>query len=221
MPPIMGAGVFILATLTQTDYLGIAMMNIIPALLFFTFVLLMVDLEAVRTGIRGLPEEEIPRVGEVLRRGWHFFVPLVVVVNEVLAQKLWPGLDPIGQRLAFEDQSLEVVGVVATGKYVMISEAPRPAFFLAYAQSYNQPVTLFIRTKIDPVTVLPEVRRVLQRLDPQLPIFNAQTMEEHLRTAAFGFMPFRMAAYLSGAQGLVGLLLAIMGVYVVVAYSVS
>ena len=81
MPPIMGAGVFILATLTQTDYLGIAMMNIIPALLFFTFVLLMVDLEAVRTGIRGLPEEEIPRVGEVLRRGWHFFVPLVVVVT--------------------------------------------------------------------------------------------------------------------------------------------
>jgi TRAP transporter 4TM/12TM fusion protein len=81
MPPIMGAGVFILATLTERDYLGIAMMNVIPAVLFFTFILLMVDLEAMRTGLKGLPEEEIPRVGDVLRRGWFFFVPLVVVIT--------------------------------------------------------------------------------------------------------------------------------------------
>jgi len=81
MPPIMGAGVFILATLTERDYLGIAMMNVIPAVLFFTFIILMVDLEAMRTGLKGLPEEEIPRVGDVLRRGWFFFVPLVVVIT--------------------------------------------------------------------------------------------------------------------------------------------
>jgi TRAP transporter 4TM/12TM fusion protein len=81
MPPIMGAGVFILATLTQTDYLSIAVMNVIPAVLFFVFVLLMVDLEAVRTGIKGLPAEDVPKVRDVLRRGWHFFIPLVVVVT--------------------------------------------------------------------------------------------------------------------------------------------
>ena len=81
MPPIMGAGVFILATLTQTDYLSIAVMNVIPAVLFFVFVLLMVDLEAVRTGIKGLPTEDVPKVWDVLRRGWHFFIPLVVVVT--------------------------------------------------------------------------------------------------------------------------------------------
>ncbi len=81
MPPIMGAGVFILATLTQTDYLTIAAMNIIPALLFFAFVLMMVDLEAIRTGIKGLPPEEIPKVRDVLRRGWHFFIPLGVVIG--------------------------------------------------------------------------------------------------------------------------------------------
>jgi TRAP transporter 4TM/12TM fusion protein len=81
MPPIMGAGVFILATLTQRDYLGIALMNVIPAVLFFTFILLMVDLEAMRTGLKGLPPEEIPGVGDVLRRGWHFFIPLVVVIG--------------------------------------------------------------------------------------------------------------------------------------------
>jgi TRAP transporter 4TM/12TM fusion protein len=81
MPPIMGAGVFILATLTQTDYLSIALMNVIPALLFFTFILLMVDLEAMRTGIRGMDPEETPDVLTVLRRGWHFFIPLVVVIG--------------------------------------------------------------------------------------------------------------------------------------------
>jgi TRAP transporter 4TM/12TM fusion protein len=81
MPPVMGAGVFILATLTQTDYLSIALMNVIPALLFFGFIVMMVDLEAVRSGLRGLPVEEIPRVRDVLRRGWHFFLPLVVVIG--------------------------------------------------------------------------------------------------------------------------------------------
>ncbi|MBE0615324.1 MAG: TRAP transporter fused permease subunit [Burkholderiales bacterium] len=80
MPPVMGAGVFILATLTQTDYLSIAMMNVIPALLFFGFVALMVDLEAVRSGLHGLPADEIPHARDVLRRGWHFFLPLVAVI---------------------------------------------------------------------------------------------------------------------------------------------
>ena len=81
MPPIMGAGVFILATLTQTDYLSIAMMNVIPAMLFFMFVLMMVDLEAMRTGLKGLPTKEIPKLGDVMRRGWHFFIPLVLVIT--------------------------------------------------------------------------------------------------------------------------------------------
>lgn len=81
MPPVMGAGVFILATLTQTEYLSIALMNVIPAGLFFAFLIYMVDLEAVRSGLRGLPAEEIPPVSQVLARGWHFFVPLIVVLG--------------------------------------------------------------------------------------------------------------------------------------------
>lgn len=81
MPPIMGAGVFILATLIQMEYLTIAMMNIIPALLYFGFVLFMVDLEALRSGLKGLPDEEIPRVSIVLKRGGHFFLPLVTVLG--------------------------------------------------------------------------------------------------------------------------------------------
>lgn len=81
MPPIMGAGVFILATLTETDYLTIAGMNIIPAILFFTFIMLMVDLEAVKSGLKGLPIEEVPEFKTVIKKGWHFFIPLIVVIT--------------------------------------------------------------------------------------------------------------------------------------------
>lgn len=81
MPPIMGAGVFILATLTETEYLKIALMNVIPAFLFFVFLLYMVDLQAMKSGLRGLDEAEIPRVSTVLMRGWHYLIPLAVVLG--------------------------------------------------------------------------------------------------------------------------------------------
>ena len=85
MPPIMGAGVFILATLTQTSYLTIALMNVIPAVIFFVFLLAMVDLQAIRAGLKGLPPDETPPIGGVLKRGWHFVIPLVVVIGILFA----------------------------------------------------------------------------------------------------------------------------------------
>ena len=81
MPPIMGAGVFILATLTETEYLKIALMNVIPALLFFLFLLYMVDLQALKSGLKGLDDKDIPSVRTVLTRGWHYVIPLVVVLG--------------------------------------------------------------------------------------------------------------------------------------------
>ena len=81
MPPVMGAGVFILATLTESSYLTIALMNVIPACVFFLFLLSMVDLEAVRLGLKGLPSEDIPSVTQVLLEGGHFILPLVVVIG--------------------------------------------------------------------------------------------------------------------------------------------
>ncbi len=81
MPPVMGAGVFILATLTETEYLKIALMNVIPAMLFFFFLLYMVDLQAQKSGLKGLEEDDIPSVRTVLARGWHYIIPLVVVLG--------------------------------------------------------------------------------------------------------------------------------------------
>lgn len=81
MPPVMGAGVFILATLTETSYMHIALINVIPAALFFLFLLSMVDLEAVGLGLKGLPDSEIPNLRKVLAGGWHFFLPLATVIG--------------------------------------------------------------------------------------------------------------------------------------------
>ena len=88
MPPIMGAGVFILATLIEIDYLKIALINVIPALIYFIFVLYMVDLEAVRSGLKGLPVEEIPKISVVLKQGWHFFLPVHPSLESQTARKL-------------------------------------------------------------------------------------------------------------------------------------
>jgi len=148
--------------------------------------------------------------------------PLVTIVNQELADKLWPGQNPLGRQLTSRwGEPMEVIGVMETGKYVMIGEAPRPAFLQPFAQAYNAPVTLMVRTAGAAEPVLGQVLARLQRLDANLPIYNSFTMEEHLRSSAFGFMPMRLAAFISGGQGVIGLLLAAMGVYGVVAYSVS
>lgn len=81
MPPVMGAGVFILATLIEMEYLTIAALNVVPALLYFLFVLAMVDLEALGNNLKGLPPEEIPDFRSTWRKGWYFFLPLVVVLG--------------------------------------------------------------------------------------------------------------------------------------------
>ncbi|MCR4426824.1 MAG: TRAP transporter permease, partial [Firmicutes bacterium] len=79
MPPIMGAGVFLLASFTETPYFRIAMMNVIPALLYFYSVGWNVHLQALKTGALGLPKEEIPDFWKTLSQGWHFAIPLVLI----------------------------------------------------------------------------------------------------------------------------------------------
>jgi TRAP transporter 4TM/12TM fusion protein len=73
--------VFILATITGTGYLTIAAKNIIPALLFFTFLIMMVDLGALKAGLKGLPAKEVPKTSEVLKKGWFFILPIVAILT--------------------------------------------------------------------------------------------------------------------------------------------
>lgn len=79
-PPIMGAAAFIMAEFLGISYLSVAIAAIVPALLYYVAVFSSVHVEAVRRGLRGLPAEEVPALGPTLWRGFHFFLPLVLLV---------------------------------------------------------------------------------------------------------------------------------------------
>jgi predicted permease len=152
---------------------------------------------------------------------------LVGLVNDTMARKLWPGKDPIGQRFEapagkdWKKQWLEVVGVVANGKYVMLAEEPRPFFYLPLIQHYSSPITLIVRSASDPIGLVSPLTRVLSDLDPNLPVFNVKSMSAHVRDSPFGLMPLRMGATMAGGQGVIGLFLAVLGLYAVVSYGVA
>jgi len=171
----------------------------------------------------------LPTMGITLVQGRNFTrfdnetAPKVAIINQVLAQRLWPGGNAVGKQFHFHrgGDLTEVVGVVRDGKYVMIGEEPRPFAYLPLAQHYLSPVSVHVRTEGAPLLLAPALRQVLSELDPALPVYNVRSMEEHLRSSAFGLMPLRMGATLAGVQGALGLVLAMMGIYGVVSYVVS
>ena len=148
----------------------------------------------------------------------------VALVNATMVTKLWPGKDAIGRRFRVggrEGDWVEVVGVVGDGKYMMVGEEPRPFFFLPLAQKYMSPITLMVRTGSEPTTLVAPLERILHEMDPDLPVFNVKTMAAHVRESALGLMPLRMGAAMAAGQGLIGLCLAVMGLYAVVSYAVT
>ncbi|HVF43830.1 MAG TPA: ABC transporter permease [Pyrinomonadaceae bacterium] len=149
----------------------------------------------------------------------------VVIVNETLARRFFPGEDParaaVGRRISTQSDSgpwLEIVGVARDGKYWTIGEAPQLFVYWPLSQSYSQTATLVVRSEGDPRPLAAAIRAEVAQLDPALPLFDVKTMEEHMGVSLF---PARVAALLLGGFGLLALLLAAMGVYGVVSYSVA
>ena len=147
----------------------------------------------------------------------------VAVVNETMARQLWPRQDPIGRRFRYGrtgDHWVDVVGVAADGKYVMLAEPPKPYFYLPLAQRYESPMTVLARTGGDPAAAALALQKLVAQMDPDLPVFNVRTMDAHIRTSIFALMPLRAGAWMAGVQGAIALLLAVMGLYAVVSYAV-
>ncbi len=80
MPPLMGAGAFLMSEFTRVPYIEIVLVSIFPAILYFGAVYLLVHIAAVKQGMKGLSAAELPQVRQVMREGWHFLVPLLVLI---------------------------------------------------------------------------------------------------------------------------------------------
>jgi predicted permease len=148
-------------------------------------------------------------------------VPLVAVVNESMAQRLWPGEDPIGRRFFYDkspDRPLEVVGVVQDGKYEWIFEDQEMHFYAPLAQSYRSLRVLHVRTAGAPENMALTVQKEIRALDPDVAVYGVMTMHQHLQGVDALFLINVGAGFATGLGGL-GLLLALVGVYGVVSFA--
>jgi putative ABC transport system permease protein len=141
-----------------------------------------------------------------------------------MAARYWPGQDPIGKRIKiplpdtpFDSQWLSVVGVAGDARYREL-QAARLDLYMSYRQANHRPRHLLVRTAGDPQALAGSVRDVVRGLDPDVPVADVLTMSDAV-TAALGGP--RFAARVFGAFALVGLLLSALGLYGLLAYSVS
>ena len=146
----------------------------------------------------------------------------VAVINEVMAEQLWPGQDPIGKtiRIPNDKELLRVVGLTRTSQYMFLGEPPRPFFWTALAQHRRSSAFLEIATARTPEAMIPAVRRMVRDLDPNVPLFEVRSMEEHLRNGRALFV-VRLGAMFGTSFALLALMLAAVGVYGLVSYSVT
>ena len=148
--------------------------------------------------------------------------PHVVVINEELAARMWPGRDAIGQRLRLdrvEDPEVQVVGVAKTSKYMFWAETPQMAVWIPFSQDDQSHVVVELRTAGDPSEIAAVARAQVRALDPDIPIVRMSTMASFYEDR-FMLGPRVLVQMVTGT-GVVGLLLAVIGLYGVVAYAVS
>jgi predicted permease len=146
----------------------------------------------------------------------------LAIVNEAMAERYWPGQDPVGKRLRLfnpSDPMLEIVGVVRNSKYVLVFEQPRPFVFIPLERNLLLR-TLHVRSKGDPALLAARIEREIHALAPDLPIADLRTMRQSLR-GIFGYFLFEIGAVQAAGMGLLGLSLALVGVYGVVSFGAS
>jgi predicted permease len=150
--------------------------------------------------------------------------PAVAVINEKLAEKLWPGEYAVGKRLAAPYLNgpprppVEIIGVAKDTRYrTLLADAP-PILYLPVLQAYDGRTTLVIHTTGDPADIVQTIRKEITEVDRNLPLFAVRSMSEQVATTLW---QQRMAAGLIGIFGVLALVLAAIGLYGVISHSVT
>jgi putative ABC transport system permease protein len=149
--------------------------------------------------------------------------PRVAVINQAMAERFWPSQDPLGKSFALTSDPKHpatIVGVIRNSRMNQLYGAFEPVFYLPIAQSYVSTETLHIRSERSAQETVAEVRAIAQSLAPAIPVYGVRTMTEALH-GGNGLLFFEVGASLAAAMGILGLILAVVGVYGVMSYAVS
>jgi predicted permease len=146
--------------------------------------------------------------------------PPVAIVNDTMARRYWPDSDALGKRFRFyvEKEYREVVGVVKTVKYATLGEDPQPAAYRPLQQAYSDTAVLYVRAARDPAAIIEPVRRAIHQHDAHVPVQNAQVVKDVISQSLWAV---NLAAGLLGVFGVLALVLACVGLYGVMSYSVG
>jgi macrolide transport system ATP-binding/permease protein len=163
--------------------------------------------------MRGRPFNEQDRNG----------APGALIINETMANRHWPNEEVVGKRLLINHQPFSVIGVAKDTKYRSLGEDSRPFIFVSFFQRDTAKIVsgdmkLHVRTNGDTHNVLAAIRREVQTLDPNQPVFDIQPLIEGMR---FALIPTQVAGSVLGLSGLLALLLSAVGIYSLIAYSVG
>ena len=142
----------------------------------------------------------------------------VAVINEAMAKRYWPGREALGGRFSLGDDWITVVGVARNAMMRDIGEPAAPWFFLPLLQNYRPDTTVMLRTTGDPASLARPMSDTLAGLDPNLALYGVTTFEKHIGASDFRQ---RVGSQILGLFGLLGLVLASIGLYGLLSFSVA
>ena len=142
----------------------------------------------------------------------------VAIVNETMAGRYWTGKNPLGERLQAKGKWMQIVGVAKTSKYYSMRELPKPFFYVPLRQNFSVGAALTIRTKLRPEIMAAALSRALKAIDANLGLYELISLQEQLDRSTSAQ---KVAVTLTGTLGGLALVLASIGLYGVMSYSVS
>jgi predicted permease len=141
--------------------------------------------------------------------------PSVIIVDQTAARRYWPGQDPLGKRLRVGGGISTVIGVARNSTHTFVNESPEPMVYISHFQNPGFETMVQVKTEGNPADLAPAVENAIHEIDTRMPVFDVRPMRESTQMASIFAV---LQSTLAGMFALIGLVLAITGIYGVVAY---